>query len=188
MPANGTIALTLDSLTAAGTGTKATPGTEASTLPSLTMAATGRTGITQSSTISFTLDAVTVAVAGGKWTGVGAFSLQSISIHAAGHSGITGSGTAAFTLGKLRTVITAQPPNYGVPFKIICVTGIATSTGAAIFQFQGTPNLGVSWSLITGSGSITPVTNYTDENGQAFAIYEAGGYTGQVTVECAYVT
>lgn len=188
MPNNGTISLTLGSLTASAAGTKATPGTSAVTLPSLTLSGTGRTGISQSGSGAMTLASVTVAVAGHHTQASGAMTLQSIAISGKGHSGISGSGTGALVLGAVRTVITAQPPNFGIPNKVVCVTGHITSTGSAIFQFQGSPNLGVSWTITTGSGAITPLTPYTDSKGQAFAIYTAGGYIGNLTVGCSYVT
>lgn len=44
--------------------------------------------------------------------------------------------------------------------------------GGALVIYTGTAQRSVAWSL-TGSGSLTPITTYTDHNGQAGARYAA---------------
>ena len=45
--------------------------------------------------------------------------------------------------------------------------------GGTLVIYSGTPERSVEWSL-TGSGTLTPITEYTDHNGQAAARYAAG--------------
>lgn len=54
--------------------------------------------------------------------------------------------------------------------------------GTALLVYKGQPNRTVSWSL-TGSGTITPLSNYTDATGSAGAKYTPGEVNDLVTVE-----
>lgn len=53
--------------------------------------------------------------------------------------------------------------------------------GGALVVYSGTPERSVSWSL-TGSGSLTAITNFTDHNGQAAARYTAGTAGEVITI------
>lgn len=46
----------------------------------------------------------------------------------------------------------------------------AGSTGIVVFS--GLPDRAVAWSLVSGSGTLTPITSYTDAAGHAWARYE----------------
>ncbi|WP_143083355.1 hypothetical protein [Nitrosomonas communis] len=52
----------------------------------------------------------------------------------------------------------------------------------ALLVYQGQPNRTVSWNLI-GSGSVMPLSNYTDVTGKAGALYQPGTIGDTVTVE-----
>lgn len=71
---------------------------------------------------------------------------------------------------------------------LVVVTGIITSDGSAIVEFYGPANKGLIWSITEGTGAITPINNYTDQYGRAFARYDAGGYVGPVQFEVRYGT
>lgn len=186
MANNGTIAMTLPHLGVAAVGTKANAGAAAITLSHLGVSAAGRIGISQSGTIAMTLSSVQVAASGGKHTAVFSITLQSIAISAHGHSGVDKSGTAAITLPKL-TVVGVCKDLSDVPNEISVVTGLITSLGSGIFQFKGRTNVGVSWAITVGTGAIAAYSDYTDERGQAFAKYDAGGYAGPLTISVSYV-
>ncbi|SFL93390.1 hypothetical protein [Nitrosomonas communis] len=52
----------------------------------------------------------------------------------------------------------------------------------ALLVYQGQPNRTVNWNLV-GSGSVTPLSNCTDETGKAGALYQPGTAGGTVKVE-----
>jgi hypothetical protein len=54
--------------------------------------------------------------------------------------------------------------------------------GGALVIYTGTANRSVEWSL-TGSGTLTPITEYTDHTGQAAARYVAGTPGDTVTIQ-----
>lgn len=54
--------------------------------------------------------------------------------------------------------------------------------GTALLVYQGQPNRSVNWT-ITGSGSITALSNATDETGRAGAKYTPGTPNTSVLVE-----
>lgn len=58
------------------------------------------------------------------------------------------------------------------------------STGALVV-LSGLPNRAVTWSL-TGSGTLTPLTTFTDAQGRASAKYVPGTIGDVVTVEATY--
>jgi hypothetical protein len=53
--------------------------------------------------------------------------------------------------------------------------------------FSGLPLIAVDWSLFTGDGTLTPITNETNEQGIAFATYTPGT-EGDKTVRATYGT
>jgi len=62
-------------------------------------------------------------------------------------------------------------------------TVYADSTGALVV-FTGPSNRAVSWSL-TGPGALTPLTEYTDDQGRAAAKYIPAG-AGSATIQASY--
>lgn len=48
--------------------------------------------------------------------------------------------------------------------------------------YRGTPNRRVAWAL-TGTGTLVPLTNYTDVTGQAAALLTPGLSTTSLTIE-----
>jgi hypothetical protein len=55
---------------------------------------------------------------------------------------------------------------------LVLYPGSPTADGGALVVYTGTPSRSVSWSL-SGNGTLTPITNYTDHNGVAAARYDA---------------
>ena len=53
--------------------------------------------------------------------------------------------------------------------------------GGTLVVYTGTPDRAVEWSL-TGSGTLTPITDFTDHNGQAAARYAPGTPGATVTI------
>lgn len=64
-------------------------------------------------------------------------------------------------------------------------TVYADSTGALVV-LTGPANRAVTWSLI-GPGSLTPITEYTDDQGRAAASYLPAG-AGSATIQATYGT
>lgn len=54
--------------------------------------------------------------------------------------------------------------------------------GTSLLVYQGQPNRSVNWT-VTGSGTITPLSNYTDSAGLAGAKYTPGTPNTSVLVE-----
>ena len=63
-------------------------------------------------------------------------------------------------------------------------TVYADSTGALVV-LQGPPNRAVAWAL-TGSGTLTPLTAYTDAQGRAAAKYTPGTVGDHITIQVTY--
>jgi hypothetical protein len=61
----------------------------------------------------------------------------------------------------------------------------ADSTGALVV-FTGPANRAVAWSL-TGPGTLTPLTDHTDDQGRAAATYVPAG-AGSATIQATYGT
>jgi hypothetical protein len=61
----------------------------------------------------------------------------------------------------------------------------ADSTGAMVV-LTATPNRAVSWSIASGDGTLTPITEFTDEQGVAAAMYVPGTSGTTVVIEADY--
>jgi hypothetical protein len=61
----------------------------------------------------------------------------------------------------------------------------ADSTGA-IVVLSGPPNRAVTWSIASGDGALTPITNYTDAQGRAAAKYVPGTSGTTAVIEAQY--
>lgn len=59
---------------------------------------------------------------------------------------------------------------------------------SSLLAFDGPANVLVAWSVVSGPGTVTPITNATDETGRAWALYEPNGVEGAATVEVTYGT
>ncbi len=53
---------------------------------------------------------------------------------------------------------------------------------SAIVLYSGTPDRRVAWSL-TGPGTLTPISNYTDSTGRAAAIFTPVSAGDSVTIQ-----
>ncbi len=61
----------------------------------------------------------------------------------------------------------------------------ADSTGCTIV-LNALPNRAVVWSIASGDGTLTPITNYTDAQGRAAAKYVPGTVNTTVVIEAQY--
>jgi hypothetical protein len=61
----------------------------------------------------------------------------------------------------------------------------ADSTGA-IVVLSGIPNRAVTWSIASGDGALTPITNFTDAQGRAAAMYVPGTSGTTVVIEAQH--
>lgn len=67
------------------------------------------------------------------------------------------------------------------------VTGPVRQDGGAILCFVGPPHKSVVWTVLHGSGTITPVTTYTDARGRCSARFDAGAFVENVTIGVIWV-
>lgn len=65
---------------------------------------------------------------------------------------------------------------------VIAYPNAVREDASALLVYQGQPNRSVSWSL-TGSGTLTPLSGFTDAAGRAGARYTPGSAGDIVTVE-----
>ena len=70
---------------------------------------------------------------------------------------------------------------------IINLTGKILEDGSAILCFQGPANRAVDWRILSGTGTLTPFTLFTDAYGRASCKFDAGGIPGAVVVGVAHV-
>ena len=122
--------------------------------------------------------------AAGDFTGDAALAV----LEASGVLGVPGFLSGAAELKALGFVGLLAEPDLGMPIRIVNVTGQARASGGCILEFDGPPNRGVEWSITVGSGAITALTDFTDKYGRAFARYDAGGYSGPLSVQVNYGT
>lgn len=183
--------VTLPSLSVAGVGGVGAPsndGDGAVTLAMLTALGLGRVA-DGAGAGAVTLEMVAVYGAGieADDSAAGEVVLPFLVVAGAGtnqHTGIAG----AITLSRLGVVGTLAFPDQGMPVRVVNVTGRVRASGGCILEFDGPPNRGVQWSVTVGAGAIAPLTEFTDKYGRAFARYDAGGYSGPLTVEVQYGT
>lgn len=111
--------------------------------------------------------------------------LPALSVAGAGKSGIdySGSGSAALA-GAIVVINAVNQSAKGVHLGL--ATSPMRSNGGGVFQFNGLPNKVVEWYLVSGTGNLTQFTATTDDDGVAFCRYDAGGFTGTVTVGVRY--
>jgi hypothetical protein len=112
-----------------------------------------------------------------------------------GDLGVPGFFSGAAALEALGLVGLLTEPDRGLPVRIVNVTGLARASGGCLLEFDGPPNRGVEWSITAGSGAVAPLTDndgnpmdFTDKYGRAFARYDAGGYSGPLSVQVEYGT
>jgi len=66
------------------------------------------------------------------------------------------------------------------------LTKYILSDGSALFIFQGPAGRVVVWSITSGAGTLTAFSIVTDAHGYAYAIYNALGFVGDLTVQVQY--
>jgi hypothetical protein len=54
---------------------------------------------------------------------------------------------------------------------------------SALVFYQGTPMRSLVWRIVAGDGTLTPISSYTDANGNAAAKYTPGTANTTVTIE-----
>jgi len=73
------------------------------------------------------------------------------------------------------------------PFpRVVLLTSAPRADSSCLLQFQGAANKSVTWTLTHGGGAVLPLTGMTDPYGRAYCRYDAGGYTGKVSVTVSY--
>lgn len=68
--------------------------------------------------------------------------------------------------------------------KVAAYPSIVHADATSLIVYQGAPNRAISWTL-TGSGTLEPLSHYTDAAGRAGARYTPGDAGDIVTVEAA---
>jgi hypothetical protein len=99
--------------------------------------------------------------------------------------------SAHLTTAEAQTTVLVElgdPPVLLVlPPRIYNLTGRVRQTSGAILCFVGPPRRSVEWRMLSGMGTLTPFTTYTDDLGRASCRFDAAGIVGPVVVGVAYV-
>ncbi len=53
---------------------------------------------------------------------------------------------------------------------------------SALLAFDGPAHVVVDWSVVSGPGRVTPMSNATDATGRAWAVYRSNGDAGTATI------
>ena len=53
---------------------------------------------------------------------------------------------------------------------------------SALLAFDGPAHVVVAWSVVSGPGSVTPLSDATDATGRAWAVYRPNGDTGTARI------
>lgn len=69
---------------------------------------------------------------------------------------------------------------------IVALTPHMLPSATCLVAFVGEPMRQVMWSVVSGPGSVRALRPYTDEHGNAWAVYDPEGNTGQAVVQVAY--
>lgn len=69
---------------------------------------------------------------------------------------------------------------------IEALTPRISSTATSLIAFVGEPMRQVQWSVISGPGVVRSLRPYTDEHGNAWAVYDPEGGDGEAVVQVAY--
>lgn len=69
---------------------------------------------------------------------------------------------------------------------ILALTPEISPTATTLIAFVGEPQRQVQWSVQSGPGSVRPLRPYTDESGNAWAVYDPEGGEGEAVVQVAY--
>ena len=94
-------------------------------------------------------------------------------------------GTVVVTLDDailVATGVTTKPRAAG----LYNLTGKIHANGGAILCFVGPPFRTVEWKIVSGAGTVTPFTLYTDAQGRASARFEAA-IPGPVVVGVTWI-
>ncbi|MEO8448882.1 MAG: Ig-like domain-containing protein [Gemmatimonadota bacterium] len=115
---------------------------------------------------------------------------QSVGISAAVRATIVGGASVTFNLPSTTTVFQMRPQSSSVPNLTAGQGTPAAVVTAIVTDGLGTPWLGqpVSWSVLSGGGSVNPPVSVTGSFGDATTTYTSGTRTGVVVVESAVAT
>lgn len=69
---------------------------------------------------------------------------------------------------------------------IVALTPHISPTATSLVAFVGEPMRQVQWSVVSGPGSVRALRPYTDEHGNAWAVYDPEGGEGEAVVQVAY--
>ena len=53
---------------------------------------------------------------------------------------------------------------------------------SSLLAFDGPAHVIVDWSVVSGPGTVTPLSHATDATGRAWAVYRPNGDTGTATI------
>ena len=53
---------------------------------------------------------------------------------------------------------------------------------SALLAFDGPAQVVVDWSVVSGPGTVTPLSDATDVSGRAWAVYRPNGASGTATI------
>lgn len=53
---------------------------------------------------------------------------------------------------------------------------------SALLAFDGPAHVIVAWSIVSGPGTVTPLSSATDATGRAWAVYRPNGASGTATI------
>lgn len=53
---------------------------------------------------------------------------------------------------------------------------------SALLTFDGPAHVIVEWSVVSGPGTVTPLSHATDATGRAWAVYRPNGESGSATI------
>lgn len=176
-------------LSIVGAAVKANVATGVVTLRKLSPSIAATIGTTNTITaIHPVLKAITVTATGVHQQIIAAVTLKRVTVAVTAKSGLAGTLAVHVTLKRVLPGVYLVNKYANLVYSVTCITGNIYAGGSGIFQFRGRAGLGVAWTITTGSGAIAPLgPSYTDSNGIAFGKYDAGGYTGPLSIGVSYV-
>lgn len=71
--------------------------------------------------------------------------------------------------------------------RVQSISGTTRQNGGGILMFVGQPNRNVEWAITVGTGTLYPLSPYTDASGRAYCRLDPGSFTGTIRVEVTFV-
>lgn len=86
------------------------------------------------------------------------------------------------TLPRMKLIGRAQGPP-----SLTLYTGQPRANGGTLVVFRGIPYRSLEWEIVSGSGTLLPLSNATDFSGFAYCRYNPGAFVGVVEIGAIYV-